>query len=547
VLSPTGADTITNTGLIETASNAAATTIAFGSGVNTLTNSATGVFVAGEAPLAGTAAAPAVTNITGTVTFTNNGTVVLGGTTAGSDGKIDSVILATGTTFGGTGLIDLDANLWSDTQSLAACTGASLTAADCLVVGATTGNNGLRVTDTKAHALGAFNPTGIVVVVGSSSAATFHLDPGSTWFNVGGTNQFGGATNILDKPGLFFYDLAYNAADKTERLIGVPEAAAFEFASVGGAANDLWYTTTQTWFDRQADLRDSIDGKANGDAPAIWLKAVGDWSARTQVDSRTFFNKTYNFNVSYDQDTAALIGGIDLLRIVNKDQAWVVGVDGGSVDSNLNFRASPDRYHLTGANVGGYATYISGGLFVDGTINANLLSLDASLPNLGVTPNPFTTTDKINSFGGQVEAGYEMPLGGMAFWEPLGTVSYVNTHLGNLAVPGGTQALGNDDSFRGSLGARVGATAAFQYYKVKLSLTGRVWDEFDNDTLSTLVVPGGPNFLNNDNLKGVFGEISGQANLFTTTSGLSAFLNGGVKFKSSYTEGTVTLGARYQF
>ena len=74
------------------------------------------------------------------------------------------------------------------------------------------------------------------MVVGAGNAgANFHLDAGSTWFNVGGTNQFGGATNILAKPGLFFYDLAYNAADKTERLIGVPEAAAFEFASVGGA------------------------------------------------------------------------------------------------------------------------------------------------------------------------------------------------------------------------------------------------------------------------------------------------------------------------
>ena len=62
-------------------------------------------------------------------------------------------------------------------------------------------------------------------MVGSSAAATFNLSPGSTWFNPGGTNQFGGATNVLAKPGLFFYDLDYFAADKTERLIGVPEAA----------------------------------------------------------------------------------------------------------------------------------------------------------------------------------------------------------------------------------------------------------------------------------------------------------------------------------
>jgi hypothetical protein len=114
-------------------------------------------------------------------------------------------------------------------------------------------------------------------------------------------------------------------------------------------------------------------------------------------------------------------------------------------------------------------------------------------------------------------------------------------------MPGGTQKLDDDDSFRASLGARVGAATAFQYYKIKLSITGRIWDEFDNDAQSTLIIPGQPNFLNNDNLKGLFGDISGQANLFSTNTGFSAFLTGGVKFKSSYTEGTVTLGARYQF
>ncbi len=551
------AETITNNsgGFIGTADNSAATLLAFGAGANTVTNAAGGVIVFGEAPLggviSGTPATPAVTTITGTVAFNNNGTIIMGnagGSTSASDGLIDSTLEAAGTTLGGTGLIDLDANLWSDTQSAAACASSALTAADCLVIGASAGTEGIRVTDTKAHALGAFNPIGIAIVDGATNAgANFVLNSGSTWFNPGGTNEFGGATNVLDKPGLFFYDLAYNAADKTERLIGVPKAAAFEFATVGGAANDLWYATTQTWFDRQADLRDGIDGKAVGSGPGVWLKMVGDWSQRDHNDVFTDLNKTYVFNVTYDQDTAAIIGGLDLLNVTHKNEAWVVGIDGGSVDSSIDFRASPDRFHLSGANVGGYATYMSGGLYVDGTINANLLNMQVSLPQLQTTPNPWTASDHVQSFGGQVEAGYTMPLGDMLFWEPLGIVSYANTTLSPLAVPGGVQQLGSDDSFRASLGARVGATADFQYYKVKLSITGRVWDEFSNDTLSTLIVPGGANFLNNDNLKGVFGEISGQVNLFTLGSGLSAFATGGVKFKSSYTEGTMTLGARYQF
>jgi hypothetical protein len=279
------------------------------------------------------------------------------------------------------------------------------------------------------------------------------------------------------------------------------------------------------------------------------MKMTGDWSERTRIENYTPPGgaKTYVFNTTYDQDTATIIGGIDLLNVVHKNEAWVLGVDGGFVDSNVNFRNSPDRFHLTGSNIAGYATYLNGGLYIDGTLSANLLDMKASLPGLGVTPNPWTTGDKVNSFGGQVEAGYSMPLGGMLFWEPLGTLAYVNTTFTNLPIPGGTQKLGNDDSFRGSLGARVGATTSFQYYKVKLSLTGRVWDEFSDNNLSTLIVPSGPNFTNTDSLKGIFGEISGQANLFSTNTGFSAFVNGGVKFKSSYTDANVTLGARYQF
>jgi hypothetical protein len=127
-------------------------------------------------------------------------------------------------------------------------------------------------------------------------------------------------------------------------------------------------------------------------------------------------------------------------------------------------------------------------------------------------------------------------------------LAYVNTSFGNMGlVNGAAVQLSNAESFRGSLGARIGLVDDFQYYKVKLSVTGRIWDEFDNDTISTLVVTGGPNFTADDNLRGAFGEVSGQANLFSTTSGFTGFLNGGIKFKSNYNEGVVTIGARYQF
>ena len=79
-----------------------------------------------------------------------------------------------------------------------------------------------------------------------------------------------------------------------------------------------------------------------------------------------------------------------------------------------------------------------------------------------------------------------------------------------------------------------------------MAVTGRIWDEFENDPTGTLIVAGGPNFVGADNLKGVFGEVSGQANLFTTTSGLSSPSSPAEsKFKSNLqTKALVTIGAR---
>ena len=559
-----------NVGLIATNATGAATTIDFGAGADTLNNGVNGVIVAGEIQGAGVTAASTLT-LSNLETFTNNGRIVFGsnsaqvatGQTAASflsdggsaashadaGGGINDKILAVGAVFGGTtGTLVMDANLWSDVQ--ANC--GALTAADCLQVGSTTGttNQAILINDNNAHALGAYNPNGIAIVVGSSAASAFHLDPGSEWFVTGGTPQYGGATNVLDKPGLFFYDLAFDAATNRELLISAPKQTAFQFAQIGAVASDTWYTTTQTWFDRQADLRDTINGRANGGAPGVWMKIVGDWSRRSSTDTLTLFNKTYTFNTGYNADTTAIIGGIDFLSQTDKDKAWVLGVQGGYVDTNVRFKASATRTNLTGGSVGVYGSFVSGGLFVDGVINGNFLRAEWSLPGFIVNPNLFQASGDVTTWGGRVEAGYQMPLGASSFWEPVGSLSYGRSSFDNLAMPGGAGnflSTNNGDTFRGDLGLRIGTTAAYQYYKVKLALEGRVGDEFDGKTTTNLVIPGGPNFINTNDISGVYGEVKGEANLFAMGNNLSAFLNAGVKWKTHYQDSTITLGFRYQW
>ena len=279
---------------------------------------------------------------------------------------------------------------------------------------------------------------------------------------------------------------------------------------------------------------------------------IGDWSNRNHTTVYTPPGGTQDLHLQHQLRSGLrrrIIGGIDLLNVTQKNQAWVLGVEGGSVDSYINFRASPDRFHLSGANIGGYATYLGGGLYIDGTINANLLNMQASLPGLQTTPNPWTASRPRQVLRRQGRGrlpdgpGRHAASGNRWAWCPTSTPPSPT-----WPSRAGRRSSSDADSFRASLGARVGATADFQYYKVKLAITGRVWDEFSNNTLSTLIVPGGAELHSTTTTsRASFGEISGQANLFTLSSGLSAFLNGGVKFKSTYTDANVTLGARYQF
>jgi len=519
------ASTINNAGRWNTSG-----TSVFGPGTNTINNSPSGDI-----------AILNVTTFSGTIALNNNGTISLGNNLPGgfnsstglSNGVTGDVLFATGTTLNGLpgSTLALDADLSFTTQ--ASCT-ALTGAADCLAIKASTGVTGIVVADTKAHPFGAFNP-GIAIVTGSSGAGTFVLDPRSSYYDAA---LFGGT---LDKPGLFFYDLAYNAG--TEYLISAPKPAAFAFAAIGGAMSDLWYTTTQTWFDRQADLRDTVTGKPEGTAGGVWLKMVGDWSRRERGATFTVFNRTYNYDLSYNQDTAGLIGGVDVLSVKGGDMAFVLGVQGGYVDSNVSFFHSPRTANITGPTWGVYGTWLDGGLFVDAIANGNWLNMTVGLPN--ITPQVFNASDRVRSLGGQVETGYALPFGGGAFFEPLGLLAYERSQFGNFLLPGAVEHINDVSSFRGALGGRIGVNGENDYYRVKLAVTGRVWDEFDGATNTILASTGAPDFDFGDSVKGVFGEVQVEGNIFANHSGLSAFLNSGIKFKTRYQEETVTIGARY--
>jgi hypothetical protein len=532
-----GADTLNNTGTIFTNAGGVATSWDFLGGADLFTNS--GVLVVGEPTLAGS-----VLTITNLETWNNSGSIFFGSSNSTtSDGQTNDAIIADGaTTFTGSGnsRLFMDANLGAVTQ--ASC--AALAAADCLSLkgGSTAGSTTLRINDTSGNVFGAYNPTGMVVVDVSGAGATadshFSLLAGQPLWRA----DLNSADGVLDK-GLFFYDLTTNL-NKQHVLVGLPDSEAFEFTVAGTAAQNAWYQSTGTWYDRQADLRDQL-GDVDESGAGVWVKIAGGATSRDLINSYDVFGKTYSFDTSYAQDTVSLTGGVDFISANSGDRQWVVGGMIGYVDTNVTFDASTTMISMDGLTIGLYGTYVANNFFVDGIIAGNFLDYAHQAPTLAPAPNNIFTSEA-NSVGGQIEGGYTIALGENAFFEPLASLSYVKTTFDDITVPGAIISWDDQKSLRASLGARLGANHDFDTFTSKFTITARIWDEFEGEN-GLIIDSAGPDLPLTDDFSGSFGEVSGSVNVFSNEAAFSAFVTAGVKFKEDYQSTDASLGFRWRW
>lgn len=535
-----GNDLVNNTanGLLATSG---ATTFDFGAdtGVaprDVLTNA--GRIVVGETTGASTF------TLTGLERFNNSGTILLGSLNgATTDGETNDRLVMTGTgggtAFVGSGgsVIALDASLGATAQ--ANC--AAATVADCVSLpgGAVSGGTLLRVNNTNTG-FGAMN-AGIVLVDatgGTIAAGSLSLDPASSGYTLRG------GEGALDT-GLFFYRLAPQGAQQVA-LVSAPDSEAFEFVGVGQIANNAWQTATGAWFDRQADLRDGLEVKGEGGA-GVWMRMVGGQAERDLEQTYVGAGGTFVYDTGYEQNTVALIGGIDLVTGGGDNSAWVFGGSVGYVDTDVGFNASPTQAALDGGVFGLYGTYVAGGLFIDATVSALMLDMTYSMPTVMAGPGMYSTSDaEVTAYGARIEGGWRMPLGETAFIEPLAGIAYVRTSIDDLDVPGGVVSFEESTSLRANVGVRLGAIARYDTMKVKFTVLGRAWNEFDGDGQTTLV-NGGPDVLVTDQFDGAFGEVGAGIDVFGSDERVSAFINAGYRWNEDWTDTTVSLGARYRW
>jgi outer membrane autotransporter protein len=247
--------------------------------------------------------------------------------------------------------------------------------------------------------------------------------------------------------------------------------------------------------------------------------------------------------VGYDQDTYGFIAGVDFGKTTG-DSAFVIGALGGYVTSKLSFNGSGNSAEYKGGTVGVYATYLNQGFFIDGLFKADFLDLDYDASSLGESD----LSSDVTNLGFTIDTGYRIAWTPTAWWEPVATISYVNTEIDDLnGIEDTTVNFEDGQSLRGALGLRVGGRVydAANYW-VEASATGRFWYEFDGDNRVIIDNPG-DDFAAVDNFDGGFGEFTGSLNWFGKENGWNTFLNGSVLFNDEYTGGSGKVGVRYQW
>lgn len=402
----------------------------FGTGAPTFTNSGT-VQVLASAP---------TSNLTffSLSSFANSGTLSL------ANGRVGDLLTIPGT-FVGSG---------NSTVRLDVMAGSTTGQADRLVIGgAATGTTNVTLTNLSTT-------TGLiagttVIQAGAGTSATA--------FQVAANSASAGFTN---------YSLAFNATSNSFALVGTPGASAYRplrlyegGRNIGNQIADLW----------SAHLRSQRDAPEAGSR--LWGAVIGGRQTRDDFERTAVFGQNSVQNLSYSQDYYGGQLGFDLAR-VRPEGGFQFGLLGGYVHSRQRFRGTGARASFETVDIGAYANFEAGPLFVDLLGKYEHYSVDYRDGGAG-----FTGDLNGHSANGVVEVGYRGEAGSLTI-EPLASIAYTYTLFDDFAAQGSGFDFKGGNNFRGKAGLRLGKTLGGEGTPVTVYAGANAVKEFgDNDEL----------------------------------------------------------------
>jgi autotransporter family porin len=260
--------------------------------------------------------------------------------------------------------------------------------------------------------------------------------------------------------------------------------------------------------------------------PAVWVRGAGNWLDRDASANVTAYGKDYRYNLNRELQTVDFQGGVDLGKrgLFSDNDILVFGALGGFIHSDLDYDQINRLFDFQGGQVGGYATYLRGGLFVDTLLNVHLLEIETK--TLGFPDQLNATT-----VGLRTDTGYRFgSFGHGAFIEPLATISINWADIDGFSLGGNKVSFNDDPNVRGRLGMRVGTSMqVWTGTTMEPFVIGSLWGNLSDDNQATLVSTG-TTFHLEDNLQDVWGEVSAGVNFFNPSANTSVFAKVDVTF-----------------
>jgi autotransporter family porin len=423
--------------------------------------------------------------------------------------------------------------------------------ADNLIInGNVQGKTALEVHNTNLGG-GAENTKGIPVVFveGSINASQFFLKNGPIDAGLVAYDLF------FVKTGSGFFEL---------RTIPGGHEGSFLLPELTTASQDVFFATSESWFDRTADLRVLLNGGGPGEAesgttyvgegpnydassftPAVWVRGSGNWLNQEDSAGATAYGRSYQFNLERDLQIMDFQSGIDFGKrdLLAAGDMLVFGLLGGAIHADLDYKNVARQFDYSGGEAGAYATYLNGGLFVDTLVKADFLELDPR--DVRGFPNTLNDTN----FGGRVDTGYRFGgfHGGM-FLEPLATIAVAWSDIEGFSRDGNTVNFNDDANVRGRVGMRVGTSSeVWSGTTMEPFVIGSLWGTLSSDNRAMLTSLGTAYPTFTDAPSDAWGVVSTGVNFFNPGAKTSVFAKLDVSFGDDVTGLGAKAGMRYNW
>lgn len=236
-------------------------------------------------------------------------------------------------------------------------------------------------------------------------------------------------------------------------------------------------------------------------------------AGNTEREASQTFNATV-FDTSYEQDYQGVQGGLDY-----QSGGTIIGVSFGYGKSDAEFDVTFNNVEMDGYNLAAYVAFQSRGFFFNAIAKADWVNVE-STPGGGLLAE-----FDASSWGLRAAAGYRFRSGNVYF-EPSASLSWVNVSIDDYTVASATVVFEDAESFRGSIGLRVGGEFRSGNGTWSPFIGGYIVEEFDGDIANTFTL--GQTISITETAPGTWGQA--VAGLNYSTGSLEVFIRGEADF-----------------